>query len=111
MSLPLRRLLSSPFRRPFHWIGLLLILTGLGLGAWQFNRYAKVRSHRREAEEALAHYDFDSARQHLAILLQLRPRDAGVRLLAAHTARRARVVGEAKHHLRGYRDCRRRPTP
>ncbi len=97
------RLVSSPVRHPGRALGLLLLVAALAVGGWQLNGYWTVRQHRHAAEEALAHYDFDTARQHLAVLLELRRRDAETRLLAAQTARRAGLLDEAEGHLIAYR--------
>jgi tetratricopeptide (TPR) repeat protein len=104
MSFRLGRLVSSPVRHPGRWAGGLLLLTVLALAAWRAADYWNAHRHRREAENALAHYDFDGAREHLAALLKLRPRDAEARLLAAQAARRAGFYDEAEEHLDAYHD-------
>jgi tetratricopeptide (TPR) repeat protein len=98
------RLLSSPVRHPGRWAGLLLLAAVLAVSGRLADGYWKVRRHRLATEEALAHYDFDTAREHLSALLELRPRDAELRLLAAQTARRAGLLDEAEEHLNAYRE-------
>jgi tetratricopeptide (TPR) repeat protein len=55
--------------------------------------------HARAAERALAQRDFDEARTHLDICLDVWPKSASTRLLAARTARRAGRFDEAQRHL------------
>jgi tetratricopeptide (TPR) repeat protein len=71
----------------FGVAGLLLVPHGRGL------------YHFRAAERANARWDFDEARSHLAVCLEVWPESAPTRLLAARTARRANRLDEAERHL------------
>src|SRR5262249_39166921 len=55
--------------------------------------------HFRAAQRALEDRDFDAARAHLAICLQIEPDSAPTHFLAARTERRAGDLGAAKDHL------------
>src|SRR5216683_1519015 len=84
------------------WVIGLLLLGALGIAGQQGYAYWRVHRLRAAAAEAVAHFDFDKAREHLAVLLELRPSDAGLRLFAAQTARRAGFLNEAEEHLNAY---------
>src|SRR5207249_2620811 len=70
-----------------------------------------VRSERARTDRALAEFDFDEARRHLARCVELRPRDPDLRLLAARTARRAGDLAAARQELDAYRAAAKESTP
>lgn len=107
----LRRLLSLPRRRPWGTLGLVALGLLLGLGAVQGARYLRYRRHLRAAEEAIARYEFESARENLAECLKWRPEDPALLLLAARTARRAGLSDEAEDLLSRYNKRKGQPTP
>jgi tetratricopeptide (TPR) repeat protein len=84
------------------WIALLVLAVGAvavykgGFHVWGVYHY-------RAAQQALAQRDFAQASVHLEKCVALWPSDAPVRLLAAQTARRDGDLGEARKHLRIYR--------
>jgi tetratricopeptide (TPR) repeat protein len=91
-------------RRP--WLGLLaaasLLLLGGG-GAWAA-RQLWAEYHLRAARQALRHWDFKTARGHLALCLQVWHDRPDVCFLAARTARRAGFYDDADRLLA---DCQR----
>src|SRR6516162_7740495 len=79
--------LSPRTRRPWQGVGLVvLIVAGLavaGEAAYLIGRQLWADHHFRAAEEAMGRRDFDAARSHLALCLEVRPTDAEAHFLAA----------------------------
>jgi len=69
-------------------IGVLLLV---GVVAWVLDRNARARGHRREAEAALAVYEFERARDELRAYLDVYSDDAEAQFWLAQACRRARV--------------------
>jgi tetratricopeptide (TPR) repeat protein len=90
-------------RRPWRGVGLLvLVVAGLaviGEAAYLIGRQVWADHHFRAAEDASRHRDFDAARVHLALCLEIRPDDAEAHFEAARAARRAGRFNEAADHL------------
>ena len=107
----LSRLLSLPTRRPWLFLGVLLLGLSLGFGGVQAAAYLRYHRHLRAAEEASARYDFEPAHEHLAACLRWRPDDPALLLLAARTARQAGLLDEAEQLLTRYSRQTRQPTP
>jgi tetratricopeptide (TPR) repeat protein len=111
MPLRLGRPLAAVRRHPVWGAAGLVLLAGLGFGVREGIAMYRVREPRAAAEAALAQCDFDQAREHVAGCLRLRPRDAGLHLLAAQAARRAGLLDEAKQHLDACKAIRGRTEP
>lgn len=96
--------LRLPTRRPWSTMlgGLVLVLAASG--AWLGGSALWVRWDRGEAEKALAEYDFAEARRRLARCVKIQPRDPGLRLLAAQSARRDGDLDAAEQQLDAYHD-------
>jgi hypothetical protein len=99
MSGRLAKLFAFPRRHPARAAAALALAALLALVVREGARAWQVRRHRRAAEAELARYNFEEAAAELAECLRLRPRDAGLRLLAARTARRAGRLDQAEDHL------------
>jgi tetratricopeptide (TPR) repeat protein len=99
-------------RRPFAaaLVGLALLAVS-GAGTWYGWRTFTYWRHRQAADHALEHYDLDTAHDELAVCLDLAPRDAELRLLAAQTARRAGLLDEAERQLDAYQGVTGQATP
>jgi tetratricopeptide (TPR) repeat protein len=110
MSGRLANLISFPRRHPARAAAalalavLLALVVRAGVRSWQ------ARQHRRAAEAELARSNFEEAAAELAECLRLRP-GAGLRLLAARTARRAGRLDEAEDHLDAYDGLVTKATP
>jgi predicted Zn-dependent protease len=90
-----------PVRHPGWALGAALLLGGLiwyGLGILQFRR------NQAAAEQAIAKYDFPTARRLLAQCIQWRPRDPALRLLNAQAARRDGDLDAAQEQLDFHRE-------
>jgi tetratricopeptide (TPR) repeat protein len=61
--------------------------------------HARALYHARAADRAIARGEFDEAREHLAVCLDVWPNRASTLLLATRTARRAGRLDEAERHL------------
>jgi tetratricopeptide (TPR) repeat protein len=92
-------------------VAALLLLASAGAAGWYGWRSYTYYRHRQAADLALEHYDLDAARDELAACVQMNPRDAELRLLAAQTARRAGFPDEAEAHLNAYQDIQGKATP
>lgn len=93
-------------RRPWRSLGLAglvaLILAGSGSGAaWLWASH-----HLREARTSVEHYRNTEARDHLDVVLKVRPRDPEALLLAARTARRLGTYDQAGRLLADYEKVR-----
>ncbi len=106
MPLGLARPLAVLRRHPWASAAGLVLLAVLGLGTFYGIREYRVRHHRAAAEAALSRCDFDRAREHLAVCLDLRPNDAGLHLLAAQVDRRDGRLDSASEHLDRCKDIR-----
>ena len=84
------------------WVALLLLAVST-VAIYKGGFHVWGLYHHRAAQQALAQRDFAHARVHLQKCVELWPGDAPVRLLAAQTARRDGDLGEARGHLRIYR--------
>ena len=82
-----------------HTVLLAVILLLFVLEGIAASRYLLAEYHLRQAQEALHHWDFATARTHLDECLEMRPGDASLHLLAARTARRGGFFDEAEKHL------------
>ncbi|HEY7308426.1 MAG TPA: tetratricopeptide repeat protein [Gemmataceae bacterium] len=78
------------------FVGLVL----LGLGGYRAERHFYVEHHHREAERAVARYDFEEAERHLALCLHARPRSPALHLQMARVARRAEHYEQATEYVR-----------
>jgi tetratricopeptide (TPR) repeat protein len=72
----------------------------LGLTGWAGGRRLWAEFHFSRARQAADRRDFDQARQHLAVCLQIMPNSGPVQFLAARTARRTGDFERAQEHLR-----------
>jgi predicted Zn-dependent protease len=79
----------------------LALLAGAG---YLVGRQACAYHHFREAQAALDRREFDPARAHLALCLEVWPTSAETHFLAARAARRAGVYDEADQHLKRSRE-------
>jgi Tfp pilus assembly protein PilF len=86
-------------RHPIQILVPILVVSLLGLGAYQAGWYWHADYHRRAAEQALARYDFDEAQEHLAACLRAAPRSAPFHFQMARAARRAGRYEQAAEHL------------
>jgi tetratricopeptide (TPR) repeat protein len=102
MSGRLANVIRFPLRHPARAAGVVVLATLLALVVREGLRAWQVRQHRRAADEELARQNFEEAGAELAECLRLRPRDAGLRLLAARAARRADLLDSAEDHLDAY---------
>lgn len=82
---------------PILLAGLLIafVIGGSWAGVHYYGEY-----HRREAERALARYDFETAEQHLSACLRVHPNRVPLHLEMARAARRADHYETASEHLR-----------
>jgi Tfp pilus assembly protein PilF len=76
-----------------------LLLVLLGTGAYAAGRHFYAAYHLRAAEQALGHYEFEEAQEHLAACLRVRPDSAALHLEMARAARRATQYERAAEHL------------
>jgi predicted Zn-dependent protease len=99
-------------RRPVAsaFVGLVVIALSAA-AAWYGWRTSSFWRHRQAAQHALEHYDFDTAHDELAACVEMAPRDAELRLLAAQTARRAGLLDEAERQLNAYQDIEGKASP
>lgn len=104
-------LLSFPRRHPWRAAAALALAALLALTVREAVRGWQCRQHHRAAEEELARYNFEEAGAELAECLRLRPGNAGLRLLAARTARRASQYDRAEDYLDAYDALVKKPTP
>ena len=111
MSGGLANLVSFPRRHPVRAAAALVLTALLALVVPEAVRGWQCRQHRRAAEEELARYNFEEAGAELAECLRLRPHNAGLRLLAARTARRAAQFDKAEDHLDAYDALVKKATP
>jgi Tfp pilus assembly protein PilF len=70
----------------------------VGIGGYALYFY----HHLHAAEDAVRRYDFDTAREHLAVCIRLWPRRGDLQLLAARSARRGGLLTDAAQHLEEY---------
>jgi predicted Zn-dependent protease len=92
--------LSVLVRHPARSLVWVLVLGLLGLGGYCTARFLRLQYHRAAAERAADHYDFEEATRHLAICLQLQPRNASLHFQMARNTRRANHLQLAEEHLR-----------
>jgi predicted Zn-dependent protease len=76
------------------------VLAVAGEAAFLIGRQVWADHHFQAAEEAARRRDFEAARAHLALCLEIRPDDAQTHFQAARVARRAGSYGEAVEHLK-----------
>lgn len=95
-------------RRPSRktWLTVAVVAPVLAVALYWLTQYARGVYHQHAARQALDQRDFDIAQLHLQHAIDIRPRDAALRLLAAQTARRQRDYGAANVHLRELRRLR-----
>jgi Tfp pilus assembly protein PilF len=93
------RVWSKLRRRPILSLLLLTWLAGVGWATYKGAQRLRNRHHFSAAKRALEDRDFQAARAHLAICLQIEPDSAPAHFLAARTARRAGDLGAAAEHL------------
>jgi hypothetical protein len=84
------------------WPSLLLFVLLLGSAAAFTAVHGRAWYHYQAAQNALNHYHFAEARNHLAISLRVWPSSWRVHLLAARAARLEGDPEEAKDHLHFY---------
>jgi Flp pilus assembly protein TadD len=99
----LRRAVHACFRTRGRAVLSIVVLVAAGVLTWHAVRLTRGHFAFERAEEALARYDFASAREHTKLAAELRPRKPEIWLLAAQAARREGDPTEAKNHLRRYR--------
>ncbi len=83
-------------RRAWLVLTALLVLVGAAIAA---GKVGPPYYHARAADQALQHYDFESAQKHLDACLHSWPNSAATHLLAARTARRRGSYEDAERHL------------
>jgi tetratricopeptide (TPR) repeat protein len=76
-----------------------LAVAFLGIAGFYVAPHLRAFYHARAADRALARWDFDAARAHLAICLDVWPNGADTLLQAARTARRSGHFDEAERYL------------
>lgn len=108
---PLLRGLRSCFRTRRRGLFAVLVLAAAGWLAWYGVRVGRARLAVRDAERALARYDFPTARERLRLATDLRPRRPEGWLLAAQAARRDGDANDAKGRLARYEALTGRDTP
>jgi tetratricopeptide (TPR) repeat protein len=97
-----RRLLAALRRRP-RATALAAFVLGLFVVAGALLMpHLRALYHARAAERAIQRWDFDEARAHLAVCLDVWPDSASTRFLATRTARRAGRLDEAERHLKRF---------
>ncbi|HZY89344.1 MAG TPA: tetratricopeptide repeat protein [Gemmataceae bacterium] len=111
MSGRLGNVMTFPRRHPARAAAALALAALLVPVLWEGVRAWHYRQHRRAAEAESARYNFEEAGAELAECLRLRPRDAGLRLLAARAARRAGQLDEAEDLLDAYDGLGPKVTP
>lgn len=97
-----RRLLAALRRRPRLALLAALSLALLALAGVLLGPHLRALYHARAADRAIERWDFDEARAHLAVCLEVWPDSGPTRFLAARTARRAGRLDEAEEHLRHF---------
>lgn len=100
MKTHLKRLLTWQPSHPVRFVLLALLFVALLAGGSWAGLHYYLDHHLREAEQASERYDFESAEQHLAACLRLRPRSARLHFEMARAARRAEHYERAAEHLR-----------
>jgi tetratricopeptide (TPR) repeat protein len=97
-----RRLAAALGRRPRATALGALTLGLFALGGVLAVPHVRALYHARAAERAIQRWDFDEARTHLGVCLDVWPDSAPTRFLAARTARRAGRFDEAERHLKRF---------
>jgi Flp pilus assembly protein TadD len=97
-------------QHPRRALAAVVALAGLGLGGYAAAQFLWPEDPLREAEAALARYDFEAAQQQLAAYLRERPDDAAAHFVAARADRYRGEFARASEHLRlarrlGYPDA------
>src|SRR5438046_2814275 len=80
-------LLRAPASHPWRSSGVLLALVALSLAGYKYYLCYLFSYHQEVAAQAEERFDFEGAREHLAVCLALRPEDRSARLLAARALR------------------------
>ncbi len=86
-------------RRLRRWVVGIAALAVVAAAGWFGGRWLWAARHARAADEALGHYDYSGALEHLEVCCRVWPYSLSTRLLAARTARRAGRVQRAEEHL------------
>lgn len=91
-------------------LSLFVLAAAVGL-CWYADRMVRASIAARKGEEALAGYDFATARERLSVAVQLRSRKPELWLLSAQAARRDGDLEAAKNHLAKYETLAGPSTP
>jgi tetratricopeptide (TPR) repeat protein len=93
------RVLAALRRHPGRVTVAVVFLALLGVAGYFLAPHVGAAYHSREADRALQRWDFEAARAHLAVCLEVWPNRASTLLLAARTARRSGHFDEAERYL------------
>ncbi len=102
--------LPPPVRGPRRGVRVIVLALAvaalLGGASYLIGRHAWAYYHFHEAEPAMARRDFDQARAHLALCLEVWPDSGETHFLMARAARRGGKYGEAQTHLSRARELK-----